>query len=96
MNKSDHDLPISVSVPDFCLIVFDLGRSASYEAAKAKTESFPIIEVQGKFRVPLRLALRRFAGDDADVLAAVTADFAARFAQLKNSKAGLKAGKAAA
>ena len=83
MNKISHDLPITISVPDYGLIVFELGRSGSYEAAKAKAESFPVIEVQGKKRVPVRVALRKLAGDDPEVLKAITADFASKFFRLK-------------
>ena len=87
MNESNHDLPITMSVPDWGHIAFDLCRSGSYEAAKVKAESFPVIEVQGKKRVPVRVALRRLAGDDVEVLRAITADFAAKFSRLKTGKA---------
>jgi hypothetical protein len=80
MDTSDC-LPITTSVPEYGLIALDLQRSGSYEAAKAGI--FPVIEVQGKKRVPVRAALRKLAGDDPDVLKAVAADFASKFLQLK-------------
>jgi hypothetical protein len=87
MNESNHDLPITISVPDYGLIAFELGRSGSYEAAKANAENFPVIEVQGKKRVPVRVALRKLAGGDPEVLKAVTEDFASRFFRLKAEEA---------
>ena len=89
MNESNHDLPITARVADWGLIVYDLGRTASYEAAKAqaKVKGFPVIEVQGKKRVPVRVGLRELAGDDPEVLRAITADFASKFYKLKAGKA---------
>ena len=81
----DHHLPITISVPEYGLIAFNLSRSASYEAAKA--EVIPVIEVQGKKRVPVRVALRKLAGDDPDVLKAVVDDFALKFFRLKDQAA---------
>src|SRR5258705_6013197 len=96
MNESD--LPIMTTIPVWGLIVFDLSRSSAYEAAKAEPQisGFPIIEVAGRKRVPTRIGLRELACDDSEVLKAITADFAAKFARLEASEAAatLKAGKA--
>src|ERR1700682_1073022 len=83
MDTSDC-LPITTSVPEYGLIALDL-RSGSYEAAKAGI--FPVIEVQGKKRVPVRAALRKLAGDDPDVLKAGAADFASKFLRLRGEAA---------
>jgi hypothetical protein len=84
MDTSDC-LPITTSVPEYGLIALDLQRSGSYEAAKAGV--FPVIEVQGKKRVPVRAALRKLAGDDPEVLKAVASDFASKFLRLKGETA---------
>jgi len=81
----DQNLPMTISVPDYGLIAFDLSRSASYEAARAGV--IPVIEVQGKKRVPVRVALRKIAGDDPEVLKAVVDDFASKFCRLKSQAA---------
>jgi hypothetical protein len=68
------DIPITISVPEFGEIVYGLGRSGSYEAVKAGG-AIPIVNVQGKMRVPWRVGLRRLAGDDSAVLDELTKDF---------------------
>jgi hypothetical protein len=85
MNESNHDLPITISVPDYGLIALGLQRSGSYEAATAGI--IPVIEVQGKKRVPVRAALRKLAGDDPEVLKAIVNDFASKLFQLKGKAA---------
>jgi hypothetical protein len=85
MNANDPDLPITISVPVYGLIALGLQKNGSYEAAKAG--KIPVIEVQGKKRVPVRIALRKIAGDDPEVLKAITADFAAKFFRLKGEAA---------
>jgi hypothetical protein len=85
MNANDRDLPITISVPEYGLIALGLHRNGSYEAAKAGV--IPVIEVQGKKRVPVRVALRKLAGDDSEVLKAVVADFASKFFRLKDQAA---------
>ena len=85
MNATDRDLPITTSVPDYGFIALGLQRNGSYEAAKAGI--FPVVEVQGKKRVPVRAALRKLAGDDPEVLKAVVDDFASKFFRLKSASA---------
>jgi hypothetical protein len=85
MNTSDRDIPITTSVPDYGFIALGLQRNGSYEAAKAGI--FPVIEVQGKKRVPVRAALSKLAGDDPEVLKAITDDFASKFSRLKADEA---------
>jgi hypothetical protein len=82
---TDEGIPITVSVPDFGLIALGLQRNGAYEAAKAG--KIPVIEVQGKKRVPLRVALAKMAGGDAETLRAMTEDFAAKFRQLTAGQA---------
>jgi len=85
MTASDRDIPITTSVPDYGFIALGLQRNGSYEAAKAGI--FPVIEVQGKKRVPVRAALSKLAGNDPDVLRAVTEDFASKLFRLKSTAA---------
>ena len=85
MDTTSHNLPITVSVPEYGLIALELQRNGSYEAAKAGV--IPVIEVQGKKRVPVRAALRKLAGDDPNVLKAVVDDFALKFFRLKDHAA---------
>jgi hypothetical protein len=73
MDVIEYELPLTESVPVFGEIVWGLGRNPSYEAAKAGV--IPTIEVRGKKRVPVRVALRRLAGDDPTILEALTKDF---------------------
>lgn len=85
MAISEDDLPITISVPVFGKLGLGLEKNGSYDAAKAGI--FPIIEVQGKKRVPVRQALRKIAGDDPEVLRAVFADFAAGLRRMKSEAA---------
>jgi hypothetical protein len=85
MNANDSDLPITTSVPVYGLIALGLHRNGSYEAAKAGI--IPVIEVQGKKRVPVRVALRKLAGDDPEVLKAIVDDFASKLFRLKAGEA---------
>lgn len=73
MDASEHDIPVTVSVPEYGEAALGLGRNPSYAAAIAGV--IPTVEVQGKKRVPLRVALLRLAGDDPALLEAVTKDF---------------------
>jgi hypothetical protein len=86
MDSDDSfEIPITTSVPDYGLIALGLHRNGSYEAAKAG--KIPVIEVQGKKRVPVRVALARMADGDPEILRALTADFAAKFSRLKAGQA---------
>jgi hypothetical protein len=85
MDTDDFDVPITTSVPDFGLIALGLHRNGSYSAANAG--KIPVIEVQGKKRVPVRVALAKMADGDPEILRALTADFAAKFFKLKSCQA---------
>jgi len=90
MNPSDHEVPITASVPEYGLIALGLNTGGSYEAAKAKPgrpAKIPVMEVQGKKRVPVRAALNELAGGDPEILKALVADFAAKFWRLKAKQA---------
>jgi hypothetical protein len=76
--RATDDMPITISVPVYGQIVFGLGRYGSYEAAKPGGK-IPIIEVQNKKRVPWRVGLRQIAGNDAELLDALTTDFVAKY-----------------
>jgi hypothetical protein len=56
-----NDFPLTVSVPVYGRVVFGIGRNASYEAARRG--DFPVIEIGGLKRVPLRIALKAVAGE---------------------------------
>ena len=66
-------LPITTDVPTYGKAVYGLGRNGSYDAAKSGV--IPTIPVQGKLRVPVRVALRKLAGDDASIFEALASDF---------------------
>jgi hypothetical protein len=76
MKSSEIALPLTVSVPQFGKLVFDIGENSSYAAAERG--DIPTIEMGGKKRVPVRVALRRLAGDDAVVLESLTRDFVSK------------------
>ena len=92
MKPTEYEIPITASVPEFGLIALGLNRAGSYEAAKSKEDGkipavIPVIEVQGKKRVPVRVGLARLAGGDPEILKAMIADFAAKFSRLKAEQA---------
>jgi hypothetical protein len=81
---SDHELPVTVGVPQYARLVFGiLAEDTAYAAARRG--DIPTIKIGGKLRVPVRVALARVAGGDAETLRAMTADFAA---QLERETAG--------
>lgn len=67
-------LPTTLPVRTFARIAFDISENPAYAAARSGV--FPTIKVGGVLRVPLRLALAKIAGGDAEVLRQMTADFA--------------------
>lgn len=85
MSGSDTSLPITTSVPEYGLIALGLARNGSYDAAKSGI--IPVIEVQGKKRVPVRVALQKLAGNDPALLEALATDFALKFQQMNTSAA---------
>jgi hypothetical protein len=59
------DLPLTCSVPEWGAWALNLGKNAAYEAAKRG--EIPTIQVGGKLRVPVRVAIRPFVENGADV-----------------------------
>jgi hypothetical protein len=74
---------LTVSVPAFGYGVYDLGRNASYEAAKRG--AWATVDVQGKKKVVWRTELRRLAGDDPAVFEAMVKDFLMKLRKLKKA-----------
>ena len=73
MSNPESALPITMSIPQFGRIVFEIGENSSYAAAERG--DIPTIVIGCRKRVPVRVALRRLAGDDPSMLERVTADF---------------------
>jgi hypothetical protein len=69
-------LPLTMSIPLFGKLVFDLGEAKSYEAAIRG--DIPAITLGGKKRVPVRLALQQLAGGDLGILDALMKDLSAK------------------
>jgi hypothetical protein len=81
MGTTDN-LPLTCSVPVFGRVVYGIGRNAAYEAARRG--DFPVIEVGGLKRVPVRIALRTVVGEGSDI-----APLLARFRDAENEKRAL-------
>jgi hypothetical protein len=79
MGKRETGLPLTLSVPRYGKLVYEVSDDSSYAAAKRG--DWPTINVGGKKRVPVRLALRQLAGDDAALLEAVTRDLLLKLEQ---------------
>lgn len=67
------DLPLTVTIPVWGRIAYGIGRNASYEAAKRG--DFPMIEIGGSKRVPVRVALKTLVGEGAVDLGGILARF---------------------
>ena len=76
MRKTEPALPLTMSIPLFGKLVFDLGEAKSYEAAIRG--DIPAITLGGKKRVPVRLALQQLAGGDLGILDALMKDLSAK------------------
>jgi hypothetical protein len=63
MAKRISEIPLTVSIPQYGRAAFGIGESSSYAAALRG--DFPVIEIGGKKRVPIRKALQQLAGDPA-------------------------------
>jgi hypothetical protein len=85
MSQSNTVLPTTLPAPIFGRAAYGMGENTSYAAAARG--DFPTIKIGGKVRVPVRLALAKMAGGDATILAAVTADFAAKLSELMAEQA---------
>jgi len=73
------DLPLTVSVPVWGRVAYNLGKNASYEAAKRG--QIPTIQIGGVKRVPVRIALKSLIADGGDTSAVL-----ARFREVENVK----------
>lgn len=76
MSKREIPLPLTMSVPKFGKLVFEIGENSSYAAAERG--DIPTVEMGGKKRVPVRVALRRVAGNDDALLETLTKDLLAK------------------
>jgi hypothetical protein len=85
MSQPESTLPTTVPILTFARIAFGLAEDTAYAAAHRG--DIPTIKI-GKFlRVPVRVALAKLAGGDAEALKAMTADFAAKLRQLEAEQA---------
>jgi hypothetical protein len=83
---NDRELPVTVGVPLYAKLVFDIASEDTAYAA-AKRGDIPTIKIGGKVRVPVRVALAKVAKGDPDVLKAMTADFAAKLNRIMADEA---------
>jgi hypothetical protein len=72
MSKPERPLPLTMSVPTYGRLVFDISENSAYAAAERG--DIPTIPMGGKKRVPVRVALGRLAGNDPALLEALTRD----------------------
>ena len=85
MSEREPALPLTMAVPVYGKLVFNLSETSAYKAAGRG--DIPTIEIGGLRKVPVRIGLRKLAGGDAELLKAITADFASKFFKLKAGKA---------
>jgi hypothetical protein len=85
MADNDMTLPTTIPVRTFARIAFGISENPAYAAAQRG--DFPTIRIGGVLRVPLRVALAKLAAGDAQALAAMTADFAAKLRQFEADQA---------
>ena len=76
MSKHERSLPLTLSVPQYGNMVYGIGENSSYAAADRG--DIPTIEMGGKKRVPVRLALQQLAGGDLGILDALMKDLSAK------------------
>ena len=76
MSKHEKPLPLTLSVPQYGKMVYDIGENSSYAAADRG--DIPTIEMGGKRRVPVRVALQQLAGGDLGILDALMKDLCAK------------------
>jgi hypothetical protein len=76
MGSHENALPLTLAVPEYGRLVFNIGEASSYAAADRG--DIPTIEMGRLRRVPVRIALRRLAGDDVGMLEALTKDLSAK------------------
>jgi hypothetical protein len=67
---NDCELPVTVGVPLYARLVFAMSEDTAYAAARRG--DIPTITIGGKLRVPVRVALAKVAGGDAETLRAMT------------------------
>ena len=73
------EFPLTVNVPLWGRVAYGIGRDASYAAARSKV--FPVIEIGGVKRVPVRVALKPLVEEGADLTAIL-----ARFRKAERAK----------
>jgi hypothetical protein len=85
MSQSDSVLPTTLPLLTFCKAAFDIGPCSTYQAQRRG--DVPTIKIGGLWKVPVRVALAKIAGNDPEILKAVTADFMAKLRQLEADQA---------
>jgi hypothetical protein len=85
MNQSEPVLPTTLPLLIFCRAAFDIGDVGAYQAQRRG--DVPTIKIGGLWKVPTRVALAKIAGNDPEILKAVTADFLAKLRQLEADQA---------
>jgi hypothetical protein len=78
-------LPTTLPLRTFARLAFDISENSAYAAARDGI--IPTIKIGALLRVPVRVALAKMAGGDAQALQAITADFAAKLAELTTANA---------
>jgi hypothetical protein len=78
-------LPTTLPLRTFARLAFDISENSAYAAARVGI--IPTIKIGALLRVPVRVALAKMAGGDAQALQAITADFAAKLAELNSANA---------
>jgi hypothetical protein len=76
MSKRETVLPLTMSVPLYGKLVFEISENSAYAAAERG--DIPTIEMGGKKRVPVRVALQRVAGNDLALLDSLMKDLSAK------------------
>jgi hypothetical protein len=80
MRRTEPDLPLTMSIPLFGRLVFELGEAKSYEAALRG--DIPTMKLGGKKRVMVRAALARVAAGDVGILDGLIRDLSAKLAKV--------------
>ena len=78
-------LPTTVPLVTFARLAYGITENPAYAAARRG--DIPTIKIGALLRVPVRIALAKMAGGDAQALQAITADFAAKLAELDSADA---------
>jgi hypothetical protein len=84
MNTREPSLPLTLSVPLFGRLVFDLSDNSAYAAAERG--DIPTILMGRLKRVPVRQALRQIAGGDPELAEAIGKDLLNKLEKLELEK----------